>query len=770
MPDESVNHSPEEVLWDLADAWRARGFPGSAADLMAFHTEARSQKLDLSFRQLFEFFARANRSAGEGLAPAAFAQFAVAYLEGGDRPRRLLDPWAGNGVFVSEVAELLETDEAVAITPNQTWLEVAQALGSPRVQWLLGDAFQHLPQLGSFDAVISAPPFGMQRDRRRFRNGESDIELSDNRERLLMLDAALRLNDGGVAIYLVPDGFFFQRHSLWHRLDEFGLHARAVIALPPRSLAPLTSVAASAVVIDRELHDQLFIGQIEEENLIELVANLRIGREGDRPELGRLVGRDDFRGFVAYSEEERLEAWADRSGLERRRLGEIARIVHFDRQLGGFPVADNAVFVSMVGVPRVGAATDLSSLRTSPHNCFQLVLDPNVALAEYVSNFFNSERGRTLRRAWSGGATIQRMPRAGLETRSIYMPEVERQAEMVRLSDAARSTRARLAELDAALWETPHELSVVRDEIAGLIPDDDRWIEELPFPLASILARYRAARPPRDKSEHLTHFFEALASFTATLLLSAFRWDSETFTTYRPHWTEIRSLRKAAFGGWVTLHSEIAKTVRELLANAETERLVLELFRTDRLQLVEALVNPALDDLYRVTLQRRNVGPGHGGIASEQEFQRRLELLEGDVARFRELLGGAFRGYLLLRAGANRKLGSIYHQSGQGLMGRSQTFLEIEVETLEPMDDGGVYLLDPDTRRPLPIAPFLQIRPGPKTAANACYFFNAIEDNRQVRLVSYHFEQEASIETAAPEIVELVDSLTGRRTPGPARA
>ena len=96
-------------------------------------------------------------------------------------------------------------------------------------------------------------------------------------------------------------------------------------------------------------------------------------------------------------------------------------------------------------------------------------------------------------------------------------------------------------------------------------------------------------------------------------------------------------------------------------------------------------------------------------------------------------------------------------------MGSSQTFVEIEVETLEPMDEGGIYLFDPDTRRPLPIVPFLQIRPGPKTAANACYFFNAIEDNRQVRLVSYHFEQEATIETVEPDLIELIDSLTRRQ-------
>lgn len=41
-------------------------------------------------------------------------------------------------MLVSEVAETLEPEEAVGITPNPTWLDVAKALGWPRVQWLLG--------------------------------------------------------------------------------------------------------------------------------------------------------------------------------------------------------------------------------------------------------------------------------------------------------------------------------------------------------------------------------------------------------------------------------------------------------------------------------------------------------------------------------------------------------------------------------------------------------------------------------------------------------
>ena len=197
---------------------------------------------------------------------------------------------------------------------NQSWFDLAKRSDQPASSWLLGDPFQHLPQLGRFNTVVSAPPFGMPRERRRIEIDGEDIELSDNRERLLMVEAALHLTDDGVAIYLVPNGFFFQRTSVWHRLAEFGLHARAVISPSVAEPGAVDSIAANALVLDHEPHEQLFIGQVELANLAELITNLRAGQEGSRPELGRLIPPGEFHGFAAHAEEERLETWARRSG------------------------------------------------------------------------------------------------------------------------------------------------------------------------------------------------------------------------------------------------------------------------------------------------------------------------------------------------------------------------------------------------------------------------------------------------------------------------
>jgi hypothetical protein len=65
--------------------------------------------------------------------------------------------------------------------------------------------------------------------------------------------------------------------------------------------------------------------------------------------------------------------------------------------------------------------------------------------------------------------------------------------------------------------------------------------------------------------------------------------------------------------------------------------------------------------------------------------------------------------------------------------------------TIEGMDHGDLYLLDPDGDRALKLLAFIRVMPSPKTEANACYFYNRRQADSQ-RFVSYHFEADSEVE------------------------
>ncbi len=143
----------------------------------------------------------------------------------------------------------------------------------------------------------------------------------------------------------------------------------------------------------------------------------------------------------------------------------------------------------------------------------------------------------------------------------------------------------------------------------------------------------------------------------------------------------------------------------------------------------------------------------------DREWQRRLDALETNLTEFRELTSGAFRGYLLLRPVLSSYEQGVYQYSVDSLMGSNRDFATVAVTTRTPMQRGQLYFLDRDTGTPLELLPLLQIRTGPTTGEDACYFYSGISDGN-VKLVSYHFGRDAAIDEPAPQIVTLIGGLS----------
>ena len=91
-------------------------------------------------------------------------------------------------------------------------------------------------------------------------------------------------------------------------------------------------------------------------------------------------------------------------------------------------------------------------------------------------------------------------------------------------------------------------------------------LELLPFPIASIIKLYEAELNPRIKSIHLFNFYEALAEFISTILLSPLNQDLEFFFK---QFTPIKNVRKEWFktpsiGDWNLINRTITKSLRRL--------------------------------------------------------------------------------------------------------------------------------------------------------------------------------------------------------------
>jgi hypothetical protein len=122
---------------------------------------------------------------------------------------------------------------------------------------------------------------------------------------------------------------------------------------------------------------------------------------------------------------------------------------------------------------------------------------------------------------------------------------------------------------------------VYRTADEGLVP----WADTLPFPLASILWHYEGEPDEGVKVDYLLKFFEALAQFAATALLSACVTDRVLLDANRSAWLAGErsprplDLRLATFGMWVELAERVATTLRALLEDEDGEDRCRELFK-----------------------------------------------------------------------------------------------------------------------------------------------------------------------------------------------
>ena len=137
------------------------------------------------------------------------------------------------------------------------------------------------------------------------------------------------------------------------------------------------------------------------------------------------------------------------------------------------------------------------------------------------------------------------------------VPPLADQLQTVRSAAHLTSMEATVARLRDDLWRHPQNASRV---LAGSKParlrSVRRWLDTLPYPLASILQRFSAMRDQKERLEALLGaFLRGVAQFSCAVLLSVLRADSELLSVVRPDIVRVAGrqgnrFNRAEFGLW----------------------------------------------------------------------------------------------------------------------------------------------------------------------------------------------------------------------------
>jgi hypothetical protein len=521
--------------------------------------------------------------------------------------------------------------------------------------------------------------------------------------------------------------------------------------------------------VRRAATETIFVGELSPQvDRAELVSQLRSRRRGPVPALGRLVLWENFRNYAQVEVDERVEVLLAESEGDVVALTEVlvepARALRAGEE--DFEPKANAVYLPTFGTATAHASRE--SLTSKPKGYLQLVLDPERALAEYVATLLNSQLGRALRESVSSGGVRSTIRRSSVEQLRLPLPDIAAQRNAAAAQALIRGLRLELDGLERRLAADPSAVAEVVKAVSELGQRDPltSFREALPFPLASIIWRYEADAEIKAKVDHLHRFFEASAIYFATVLLSAFMSDPELFNEHQKRWRKklrANSFEHSSFGTWTLFGRLMTKSARGLLSGSAADRgRLLAAFAVDSERFADAVAGHALWDLLDEAKDERNKSKGHGGLPGPVEHENTHARLGGLLTNFGELLAEPFGDVVLVRPGAGRyRHGVNYYERAEVLQGPNNIFRQAELQAIPHMEDEGLYLVAADARpagSALKLEPFVRLRPSPRSAENACYFYAEIL-NGEVEFVSHHFEGEPRISEPDAEVVDLINAL-----------
>ena len=742
------------VFWRLAD--ELRGTLDGRSPLSVLRVAAQ-RGLMPTWRHQADFAREVGLS--EAADPAVVADFLVALTEG-DRPMRVLDPWAGLGITVSALEAAGRVTGGTAIEINKDVYEVIMTLRwDSRIEWLLGDAADVLTHLTpGYDLVIGSPPINLPPTTLTLEPGAAPIRAS--KSLTMVVQAARLLSPDGLLAVVLPESWFAPRNEAARRaLAALGVYPSACLALPARGFP--ASFPMSLVLFDQRPHDNLFLAELDPAaDPRPTIANLKGRRAGELPQLGTLVAVDEFDSWRSVLLRFEIAAAGRAAALVPVNIGEVCSAIRAARGKGvAFDPHPDAVYVPTIGTSP--AALSVDELVIKPHNYLQLMVRRERAEPEYLAGFLNSSLGRKVRRQSASGSVIPHITVASLRRAVAYLPRtIDQQRTAVRVERRLLELGDGVTALRRRLWERPMEAQAVTADLRTLVSGDrlDQWRESLPFPVASVLIRYEAEEDPERKTRYLVNFFEALTLTLVDVHLSALRQDAKELLETARHKGDRATYKLGTFGLWTDLLSRLAKRARTLASSEPA--LAAELYRLSSVDRIEAISQKTLvASLKDEASAYRNSWIGHSPVVSAAEWERRLATAESTLARVRTAVGDAFVDWELVRAGqgANRGAGVI-STSVERLAGAQRTFRRGRVDLRELPVDGALYFHETGGTLALRLAPLLTIAHGPEAVEDACYFYDRM-DGDAVRWVSYHFADRAEIVRPDAAVVELITEL-----------
>lgn len=711
----------------------------------------------------------------QGSAAAGFAEHTtpqlitefITSIAHAQQPRSILDPVCGTGTMLKEAASHCTAQVVHGVEIDESsWGLARSNLQDVGKVWL-GDVLTIANELReSYDLIIADPP--VDADASSVQLPPELAELPFRKlMHLLMIWACGRLATQGTLLAVCPERIL-RDAAFVAAVHAAGCHFNASIHVPAGTWNRKGS-SAQILVIMRGPQEKLFVGELSSEKAQResMLANFLSRRAGPQLRLGHLLPLASFTGFESTACADRIRELVKGRALQSSPFMELLqkRAAGANRESTEHNKLGLRIHEGQIRC--FDPDSDDVADGCTPRKIF--TLDESKVDARYLVHWLDTGLGKLAIDA-AGGRHVREEDDSLDDVLSrlvCYLPSLPRQRVVLRATRVLERAKSEIREIEHGYWEGDLAPKAMEERAFSINIEDQygAWLDTLPYPLASILWKHKSASAdPRLQIGVLFHFFEALAQFLAVIHISACRAVETVWNETQPHLSEKLeanhvSMKHASFGTWKLVVEYLSKRHRKWLKDHDRAELVQRMYFSRNTDWIESLLSARLTTSVSHANKLRNDIKGHGGALGKAKAHELEQGLRELVDEVRDVFGHDWKRHeLLMGDHLTTDAGQCFNRASR-LVGTRAQFERVKRTTTTPFDKGRLYILEEGASAGLPLVPLIRMMASPKTAANACYFYNRLDRGGGQRYVSYHFEQEAEVHVDFDDTASIMNEL-----------
>jgi len=312
-----------------------------------------------------------------------------------------------------------------------------------------------------FDFVFADLPFGMNSEVSRL-----DPTKKVNRNWNSIVDSVNLISDQGILFAVAEPAIYSSKkgRDFVKSLENIGVYNNMVLNAPEKIYSPQTIFSPIILGLSKKKKEQLFIAEIEDGNYELVISNYQ-NEVSEGITNGNWINADLFSTFDKLKIENQINSLRTQyKEYKQYKLSDISKSINLTRET--FEDKDNSIYIPKIGTSDVVSSIEKTKIKHQ--NYFQVELDSQIVIADYLELFYKSQLGRLILDSLSSGSFIPSINKSSIQDSYIAIPSINEQKILIYTNSKLTELQKTIDDLKLELSLNPKNAKVILDKFESI--------------------------------------------------------------------------------------------------------------------------------------------------------------------------------------------------------------------------------------------------------------------------------------------------------------